>query len=105
MVHLIVRQRFSSSNESTTLKSKADRHKSRAPSNQRSTDGPTEQRTNRPTKWLLESHARNIKWLTGLNQGRPRSMMMLGVFQLSKYYQYYEYLMSPKETLKTANII
>ena len=42
---------------------KADRHKSRAPSNQQSTDwlmdqltdGPTDQ----PTEWLIELHARD----------------------------------------------
>ena len=38
---------------------KADRHKSRAPRNQRRTDRQTNGRTDEPTKRLLESHARD----------------------------------------------
>ena len=44
------------------MTNKANRHKSCASRNQRLTDGRTDVRTDRPTKRLIESRARDKKW-------------------------------------------
>ena len=52
LVHMLVIEHW-------RLKKKPDRHKSRAQGNQRRTDGWTDQPTDRPTKRLIESRARD----------------------------------------------